>query len=178
MKRAVIAALVLATMAGACRRKPEATNINAQNRVAVRPAHFYYESPQMLLVRETRNVPLPESASAALPEVMRELFKGPSNAALGRLLPADTTVRGAYLLPDGTAIVDLGGATLSAGWPTGSHQELMAVYSIVETAMANFSEIRRVRLLINGTPAETLAGHISLGKPLTPLRTLVQPAAR
>jgi len=48
----------------------------------------------------------------------------------------------------------------------------------VQTMSANFVEVKKVRLLVNGTPAETLAGHIALDKPLTPMRDLVDPRAR
>jgi Sporulation and spore germination len=82
------------------------------------------------------------------------------------------------MLPDGTASVDLGGATLTSGWGTGTHEELMAVYSVVQTVTANFPEAKRVRLLINGEPAETLAGHIWLGKSLHPMSSLVDAASR
>ena len=88
-------------------------------------------------------------------------------------LPADTVVRGAFLLPDGTAFIDLGGPTLTSGWPAGSHEELMAVYSIVQTITSNFAEAKRVRILLNGAPAETLAGHIALDRSLTPNGSLV-----
>lgn len=178
MRRAAAAAFVLLAIAGGCRRKPEAVNLNAQNRVAVRPAHLYYESPRMLLARETRNIPLPENVAGALAGVMRELVKGPANPTLGRLLPADTVVRGVYLLPEGTAIIDFGGPTLTAGWPTGSHQELMAVFSVVQTAAENFREVQRVRILVNGTPAETLGGHIALDRPLRPLAAVVEGPSR
>jgi len=54
----------------------------------------------------------------------------------------------------------------------------MAVYSLVQTVTVNFPETKRVRLLINGEPAETLAGHVWLGKSLQPMKELVDPAAR
>jgi spore germination protein GerM len=104
---------------------------------------------------------------------MRELLKGSANTAVPRLLPADTMVRGAYLLPDGTAFVDLGGPTLTQGWATGSHQELMAVYSVVQTVTANFPEAKRVRMLVNGEPAETLGGHVSLARSFSPKPSVV-----
>ncbi|MGZ8853635.1 MAG: GerMN domain-containing protein, partial [Thermoanaerobaculia bacterium] len=81
-------------------------------------------------------------------------------------------LKGAYLLPEGTVLVDLGGPTLTNGWETGSHQELMAVYSLVQTMVANFPEARRVRILVNGAPAETLGGHVALARSLTPLPSL------
>ncbi|MEO8378134.1 MAG: GerMN domain-containing protein [Acidobacteriota bacterium] len=163
----------------ACKKKTETpVNLNAANKVSVRSVRLYFESPQMLLVAEPRKVPVPESAAAALPIVARELLKGPATPPLSRLFPEDTVVRGAYLLPGGTAIVDLGGPTLIGGWGTGSHQELMSAYSLVQTLTANFEEVRRVRVLINGSPAETLAGHVSLAKSLGPHLELVEPSSR
>lgn len=179
MKRVVVVALAALLVAVACRRKQETpANLNAANRVAVRLVKLYYESPEMLLIAEPRNVALPESAAAAVPMVVRELMKGPARPPALRLFPADTVVRGVYLLPGGTVIVDLGGTTLSQGWGTGSHQELMAVQSLVHSITANFADARRVRVVINGSPAETLAGHISLSRSLLPLHSLVDPRVR
>ncbi len=180
MKHGVLVTLAaLLLTVGGCRKKTETpANLNAANRVAMRMVRLYYESPQMLLTAETRNVALPESEAGAVPVVVRELLKGPALATSLRLFPADTVVRATYLLPGGTVIVDLGGATLTQGWGTGSHQELMAVYSLVQSVTANFPEARRVRLLINGTPAETLAGHISVAKSLAPMPALVDAQSR
>lgn len=178
MRRAAVLALALVAL-GACKKKesPNA-NLNAQNRVAVRSVRLFYESPQMLLGAELRNIALPESPAAAMPIVARELLKGPATKELLRLFPEDTVVRAAYLLPGGTGLVDLGGPTLTAGWGTGTHQELMAASSLVQTLTANFAEIRRVRVLINGSPAETLGGHVSLTRSLEPLPSLVDPRSR
>ena len=105
---------------------------------------------------------------------MKELVKGSANAAVPRVFPADSVVRATFLLPDGTAFVDLGGPTLTQGWGTGSHEELMAVYSIVSTVTTNFPEAKRVRILVNGESAETLAGHVSLRGSLVPMSSLVR----
>lgn len=175
----MVVALAALLVAGGCKRKNEApANLNAANRVAVRLVKLYFESPQMMLIAEPRNVALPESAAAAVPVVVRELMKGPARPPSLRLFPADTVVRGVYLLPGGTVVVDLGGATLTQGWGTGSHQELMAVQSLVHSIVANFGDARRVRVLVNGTPAETLAGHISLSRSLGPVHSLVDPRFR
>jgi hypothetical protein len=173
--------LAVASLAilAACSKKPETrANLNAANKVSVRQVRLYFESQQMLLAAESRAIPLPESPAAAIPLVTRELLKGPARPPLTRLFPEDTIVRGAYLLPGGTAIVDLGGPTIGAGWGTGTHQELMAVYSLVQSLTANFADVRRVRVLINGTPAETLAGHVSLARSLDPQMSLVEPSSR
>jgi spore germination protein GerM len=181
VKRAVVVVLLIVVAVSGCRKKPPAAaNLNAANKVAVRMVRLYYETPQMLLAAEPRNIALPESPAAAMPVVVRELMKGPA-APAGRslrLFPADTVVRGTYLLPGGTVVVDLGGTTLTEGWGTGSHHELMAAYSLVQTLATNFPEARRVRIVINGTPSETLAGHVSLSRSLSPQTGLVEPASR
>lgn len=165
MKRVVLFALAALALAGACKKKGEVpSNVNVANKVAVRLVQLYYESSGMVLTAEPRNIPLPESPAAAIPVVVRELIKGPASETSLRLFPADTVVRGAYLLPGGTVVVDLGGPTLSQGWGAGSHQELMAIQSVVQTLTTNFADAKRVRIVVNGSPSETLAGHISLAR--------------
>lgn len=175
MRRTAVVILAAAIAVTACKRRSETpASPNEANRVAMRAVQLYYESPAMLLAAETRNVPLPQSPAAALPVVARELLKGPAaQSGLLRILPEDTIVRGAYLLPGGMAVVDLGGATLTEGWGTGSHRELMAAYSIVQTITTNFPDAKRVRIIVNGTPSETLGGHVSLAGPFVPKPGLV-----
>src|SRR5712691_4233744 len=167
-------ATAMIVLTAACHRpSPLTRNLNVENKVAMRTVSLYYESPDLLLAPERRDLPLPENPAGALDLVLRELLKGSANAAVPRLLPGDTVVRAAYLLPDGTAFVDLGGPTLTQGWATGSHQELMAVYSVVQTVTTNFPEARKVRMLVNGEPAETLGGHVSLARSFTPQLSIV-----
>ena len=175
--RVVVLTLVLLALAAACRKekRPLTANLAVENKVTMRTVKLYYESPDMLLVPERRSVGLPENPAGAMAEVMRELFKGPANPSVPRLFPADTVVRATYFLPDGTVLVDLGGPTISNGWGTGSHQELMAVQSVVYTVTANFTEAKRVRFLVNGGPAETLGGHVSLARSLSPAAGLADP---
>jgi len=171
-KFVVVAALV----AAACRGKqssPLSSNLAAENKVAVRPVTLYYQGLDMLLGAELRNVALPENPAAAMPVVVRELLKPPLTPNRARSFPADTVVRAAYLLPEGTAFVDLGGPTLTRGWGTGSHEEMMAIYAVVQSVTANFPEVKRVRILVNGEPAETLAGHINISRSLAPIPSLI-----
>ena len=169
----VVALVILSTSACTEKKQALSPNLNKENKVAMRTVSLYYESPDLLLAPERRDLPLPENPAGALDLVMRELVKGSANTAVPRLLPADTVVRAVYLLPDGTAFVDLGGPTLTQGWATGSHQELMAVYSVVQTVTANFPEAKKVRMLVNGEPAETLGGHVSLARSFAPQPSIV-----
>ena len=172
-RRAIVLLLAFVAIAGGCRKRVLSPNLNVENKVVVRPVTLFFEGPEMLLVRETRNVALPENPAGALSVVARELLKGSANAGVPRIFPRDTVVRAAFLLPDGTAFVDLGGPTLAQGWGTGSHEELMAVYSVVQTITTDFPEAKRVRILVNDEPAETLAGHVNLERSLTPMPAFV-----
>jgi hypothetical protein len=169
----VVLSLAILAAAGGCKKRELTPNLKVENKVEMRQVTLFFEGPEMLLVGETRNVELPENRAGALSEVARELLKGSANAGVPHIFPRDTVVRGAFLLPDGTAFVDLGGNTLTQGWGTGSHEELMAVYSVVQTITANFPEAKRVRILVNDAPAETLAGHVNLSRALLPMPVFV-----
>ena len=102
--------VALAAACASCKGKQTqlSSNLAAENKVTVRPVTLYYQGVDMLLGTEQRNVALPENPAAAMPVVIRELFKPPAILVHARSFPADTVVRAAYLLPDGTAFVDLG----------------------------------------------------------------------
>jgi Sporulation and spore germination len=78
-----------------------------------------------------------------------------------RTLPADATVLGFYVLPDGTAIADFSDA-LASETPSGILSEAMVVNSIARTLESNVPTLRRLKILIHGQEADTLAGHVDL----------------
>jgi spore germination protein GerM len=78
-----------------------------------------------------------------------------------RTLPADTALLDFYLLPDGTAIADFSD-TLSTGTPSGIMSEQLAVDSITKTLAASVPQIRRLKILLQGQEADSLAGHVDL----------------
>jgi hypothetical protein len=101
--------------------------------------------------------PEPEARARLL---MLTLIAGPlRNEA--RTLPADATLREFYLLDDGTAIADFSDG-LARATPSGILSEQMALDSILSTLRENIPQIRRVKILINGQEADTLAGHVDL----------------
>lgn len=171
----ILISVALLMIPGCRRGERQASSITLTNPVATRAVTLYFESPDLVLVPETRTFQVPQNDAAALSAVLRELLKGSANSSIPNLFPADSIVRATYLLPDGTAVIDIGGPSLANGWNTGSHNELMAIYSIVQTLTTNFSAVRQVRLVVNGQPAETLAGHIRIDRPLRPLPYLVRP---
>jgi len=80
-----------------------------------------------------------------------------------RLLPLGTTLQAFYLLDDGTAVADFSDA-LSHDLPAGISTEQLAVDAIVRTLHAAVPQARRLRILIAGQEAETLAGHVDLSE--------------
>jgi hypothetical protein len=78
-----------------------------------------------------------------------------------RTLPADAVLLQFYLMSDGTGIADFS-ETLDTETPSGILNEEMAVDSIVRTLGANLSNAYRLKILIRGQEADTLAGHLDL----------------
>jgi len=97
--------------------------------------------------------------------ILEELIKGPTNSSLFPTLPSQTEVRALYIRGD-CIYVDFS-SSLKEKHPGGSTGELLTVYSIVDTLLANFPSQSRVQILIQGQPRETLAGHIDIREPLS-----------
>ena len=102
--------------------------------------------------------PTAEPEKAAL----RELIKGPETEGLKPVLPPKTTIR-SLEIDNGLAVVDLSQEAVRID--RGSWGEALVVWSVVNT-LTKFPEVEAVRILIEGQPAETLAGHFDLSRPL------------
>jgi len=107
-------------------------------------------------------VELPLSSDPVLrsKQVLNTLLAGPVDAEL-RTLPPDAVLLAFYILPDGTAIADFSEA-LATSIPSGIASEQLAVDSMARTLEANVPEVKRLKILIHGQEAETLAGHVDL----------------
>jgi hypothetical protein len=93
-------------------------------------------------------------------QVLDALIANPPSDAQ-RTLPADATVLGFYVLSDGTAIADFSDA-LASETPSGILSEAMVVNSIARTLENNVPTLHRLKILIHGQEADTLAGHVDL----------------
>lgn len=85
----------------------------------------------------------------------------------------DIKVRALYVDAAGNAYVDL---TLgqqkdvrASAW-----EELLAIYSLVNTITQNFGEIKQVRFLMDGKEAQSLAGHMDLSRKFAKRMDLVR----
>ena len=93
-------------------------------------------------------------------QVLHALVASPP-AQAQRTIPVNTALLGFYVLADGTAIADFSDA-LSSETPSGILSEELAVNSIARTLENNVPSLRRLKILIHGQEAETLAGHVDL----------------
>jgi hypothetical protein len=100
-------------------------------------------------------------------QILADLISGPETELALTALPPGTRLRQVYVLEQGTAFVDFS-TDLKRGLGGGSTEELFTVSSIVNSVTLNVPEIRRVGILINGEPVETLNGHLDLRRPLSP----------
>jgi hypothetical protein len=63
--------------------------------------------------------------------------------------------------------LDLSKEIISGMANTGSSDEMLAVYGLVNTYLKNFPDFSEVQITVAGHPVKTLAGHIEINKPLT-----------
>jgi hypothetical protein len=137
----------------------------------VRVTVFFPGKEDEKLHTEERDIPKPAGASAYLKALFAELQRGPTREGLVAALPPKIQLRNAFLLNDGVAVLDL-----SLDSPSfGSTEEVTIVAALVDTVLQNVADTTRVRLLVNGEPAETLGGHVDLTRPLLYLRNEVAP---
>ncbi len=117
------------------------------------------EEGESLLVPEVRMItPTTEPEKAAL----RALINGPLTEGLQPVLPRKTVLRDLEIA-GGLAVVDF--SREATAIDRGSWREALVVWSVVNT-LAKFPEVEAVRILIEGEPVETLAGHFDLTQPL------------
>jgi len=118
------------------------------------------DSDSSVLAPVTVELPLSSDPVLRSKQVLNTLLAGPVDVEL-RTLPPDAVLLAFYILPDGTAIADFSEA-LATSIPSGIASEQLAVDSMARTLEANVPEVKRLKILIHGQEAETLAGHVDL----------------
>jgi spore germination protein GerM len=132
-----------------------------------RSLRLFFASPDEDSLREEiREIKIGRSLDEEAKIALAELIKGPHSELLSPI-PPGTRLRQLYIDGQGIAYVDFS-AELRDRHPGGSKAELLSVYCIVDTLAYNFEQIKRVKILIDGSEVETLAGHIDLRRPLKP----------
>lgn len=140
----------------------------------VRLTLFFPGQEDEKLRPEERDIVKPAGPGASLRAIFGELQKGPRQPGLLAAIPPKIQLRNAFLRPGGEAVLDL---AVDASLAFGADEELSIVAALVDTTLQNVADTNRVRILVNGEPAETLSGHVDLTEPLSYLRNeLAAPA--
>lgn len=117
----------------------------------------------MLFSQATAVKRQPDTQSQAR-EVLAALLSDPHG--LQSPVLAGVKLKAFFLDSGGTAFIDLTPLS-SSGVKASAWEELLGVYSFVNTLTQNFEEIRQIRFLIEGRESQTLAGHIDLARTFT-----------
>ncbi|MBI3583245.1 MAG: GerMN domain-containing protein [Nitrospinae bacterium] len=140
---------------------------------------YFSSNNEEYLVPEVRQIILRGHIEGQILEVIKELIKGSTvqqtnnGKGLINVIPDGVRVNGARLEEDGTLFVDFS-KELKERHPGGSWAEMLTIYSIVDTIIKNFPDIKRVKILIEDEEIETLAGHIDTRLPLTENKDIVR----
>ena len=133
---------------------------------------YFSDNEGEYLIGEKREILKRDEVEEEAEETVNELIKGPKGKLIPTL-PPETKLLDLELGEDGVAKVNFSNA-LSKDHPGGSSAEMMTLYSIVNSLTLNFPQIKRVQILIEGKAVETIAGHLSLKKPISPNPDLIR----
>jgi spore germination protein GerM len=128
--------------------------------------HLYFtDSNRPFLIAETRVMVNPGDPTAFSRQLVLELINGSVRGNLPTI-PEGTQLRSFFLLGDGMAVVDFS-THFRENHPGSCRLEQLTLFSVVNSLILNVEEVDRVKILIDGAEAQTLAGHLPLEFPLT-----------
>jgi spore germination protein GerM len=128
---------------------------------------LYFLNPETSeLVAEERDIELSRNYIESIKQVLNKLIAGSATGMLNPI-PKGTKLREVFWeQKHGYIYVDFSEA-LSKSHIGGVTGELLTIQSIIKTLQANFHEITKVQILIDGKDANTIAGHIDISQPLS-----------
>jgi spore germination protein GerM len=110
---------------------------------------------------QSAKIPLPGGRQQRGEELLRALLRIYQQPGAAHPLSAASDIRSIYLVEPGAAVIDLN-AAFADEHRSGILIEQLTINSLVETLAMNVPGILRVRILVDGKPRETLAGHADL----------------
>lgn len=133
-----------------------------QQLTGMRTVTLFFVANGSSLAREAREVDACDTPEACLKDLLDELVAGPVGE-FDEALPEGTTINSVRF--DGELVtVDLSRSFLE-GLPSGSSAEMLAVYSIVDTIVFNFQNVKKVKISIESDPKNVLR-HLDISEPL------------
>ena len=124
---------------------------------------YFWDAESGRFAVEEREIDPGTDATQKGMAVVRGLLDGP-RTDLTSPFPAGSEVRAFFIADDKTAYVDLNDAFVE-NHPGGITAELITVYCLVNSLVANLPGVEAVQILIGGDTPSTLAGHVDLTSP-------------
>lgn len=140
---------------------------HAENNRAVT---LFFTGDHTQLTRETRVLEPCDGDSACLKSILDELINGPVGE-FEETVPEGTTINAVRI--DGDLATIEFNRSFSEAMLSGSSAEMMAVYSVVNTVTANFPQIQKVKINVDGN-SKIVLQHLDLSEPLLPDYSLEQ----
>lgn len=133
---------------------------------------YFCDRKRPVLVAEERILSHSEDPVLFGRAIIDALLRGPQNGMM-RSIPVTAELNALYITQNKTAFVDFS-REIRENHPGGSQMEYLTVYSIVNSLVLNIQEIEKVKILVEGQEAETLAGHIAIRDSLSANMLLVR----
>lgn len=146
-------------------------DMTAQKREKQEVQLYFSDSNERFLTPEVRYIPKKKSINGKAEELVKALLEG-SKTGLVRTFPEGVKLQSVKVTKNGTAYVSFG-KNLIELHPGGSTSEITTIYSLTNTLSLNISNIKRVKLLIDGKELKTIKGHIDTRHPFILNRELL-----
>ena len=130
----------------------------------IRARLYYVAEDGTRLTAVEREVPYGEGTAEQARQIV-EAQIAPASEPLVSAVPSGTRLRSLFVTDHGQAYVDLS-REVSTAHGGGSLDELLTVYTIVNTLTENLPAVTSVQLLVDGKEVDTLAGHVDLRRPI------------
>ncbi|MEI9475569.1 MAG: GerMN domain-containing protein [Deltaproteobacteria bacterium] len=151
--------------------KPEVTK-RSVSREQKNVILYFSDEEGEYLIGERDKITKRDRVEEEAKELLTELIRGPKGKLIPTL-PSQTRLLTLHVDEKGVAKVSFSKA-FTADHPGGSSAEIMTVYSIVNSLTTNFPQIKRVQILIEGKEIESIAGHLSLMRPISSKPDLIR----
>ncbi len=149
------------------KEKIEFSKVGVKGEKTTREVNLYFASPDAdKLAVEKREILKQSNQIEEMKMVVDELIRGPRNKNMTQTLPPQTKLRSLFVdFNEAVAYLDFTESLVeySAGGSTG---EILSVYSLSNTIIDNFPEVKQIKILISGEEKQTLDGHIDLTRPI------------
>ena len=133
---------------------------------------YFSDENEEYLIGERNKITKKDRLEEEAKELVAELIQGPKGKLIPTL-PPQTRLLSLHVDEEGLAKVSFSKA-FTTDHPGGSSAEIMTVYSIVNSLTANFPQIKRVQILVEGKEIESIAGHLSLKRPIASKADLIR----